>query len=100
MFKNVLVGVNGRPNHRDAIALASHLTDPNGRLTLAHVHTSDLRPSQAIAPGLIREEHEASHTLLEQERACAEVSAELVAVTSKGSVSESAAAQESAYARS
>ena len=27
MFKNVLVGVDGRPNGRDAIALASHLTD-------------------------------------------------------------------------
>jgi nucleotide-binding universal stress UspA family protein len=28
MFKNVLVGVDGRPNGRDAIALARHLTDP------------------------------------------------------------------------
>lgn len=80
MFKNVLVGVDGRPNGRDAIALASHLTDPDGKLTLAHVHTGDLRPSHAISPGLVGEEREASHTLLEQERAAADVSAELISV--------------------
>ena len=80
MFKSVLVGVDGRPNGRDAIALASHLTDPDGKLTLVHVHSGDLRPSHAISPGLVREEREASHTLLERERAAAEVSAELVSV--------------------
>ncbi len=77
MFKNVLVGVDGRAGGRDAIALARKLTNPDGRLTLAHVHTGDLRPSHAIAPGLVREESEASHTLLEQERAAADVKAEL-----------------------
>ena len=30
MFKNVLVGVDGSPNGRDAIALASQLIDPDG----------------------------------------------------------------------
>ena len=30
MFKNVLVGVDGRPNGRDAIARASRLADPDG----------------------------------------------------------------------
>jgi nucleotide-binding universal stress UspA family protein len=80
MFKNVLVGVDGRPNGRDAIALASHLVDPDGKLTLAHVHNGDLRPSHAISPGLVREEREASRTLLEQERAAANVTAELVSV--------------------
>jgi nucleotide-binding universal stress UspA family protein len=80
MFKNVLVGVDGRPNGRDAVALASHLTDPDGKLTLAHVHSGDLRPSHAISPGLVAEERDASHTLLERERAAAEVSAELVSV--------------------
>ncbi len=82
MFKNVLVGVDGRPNGRDAIALASQLTNPNGKLTLAHVHSGDLRPSHAIAPGLIREEREASHKLLEQERATADVKAELISIVS------------------
>jgi hypothetical protein len=33
MFKNVLVGVDGRANGRDAIALAARLVDPDGTLT-------------------------------------------------------------------
>ena len=82
MFKNVLVGVDGRPNGRDAIALASLLTDPDGKLTLAHVHTGDLRPSHAIAPGLVREERGASHKLLEAERAEANVKADLISIVS------------------
>jgi nucleotide-binding universal stress UspA family protein len=80
MFKNVLVGVDGRANGRDAIALASHLADPDGKLTLAHVHSGDLRPSHAVAPGLVREERQSSHKLLEAERTAAEVEAELVSV--------------------
>ena len=48
MFKNVLVGVDGRENGRDAIALASDLIDPGGRLTLANVHR-DQTPSSAPA---------------------------------------------------
>ena len=80
MFKDVLVGVDGRPNGRDAIALASRLVDPDGRLTLAHVHSGSLRPSHAIAPHFVREEGEASHKLLERERADADVQARLVSV--------------------
>ncbi len=80
MFKNVLVGVDGRPNGRDAIALAARLTDPVGKLTLAHVHSRSLRPSHAISPGLVREEREASRGLLEGERAAAEVTAELISI--------------------
>jgi hypothetical protein len=82
MFKNALVGVDGRPNGRDAIALASRLTDPDGKLTLAHVHSGELRPSHAITPGLVAEEREDSHKLLERERTAAEVSAELISVVS------------------
>jgi nucleotide-binding universal stress UspA family protein len=82
MFKNVLVGVDGRAGGRDAIALACKLTNPDGKLTLAHVHTGDLRPSHAIAPGLVREEREASHELLEQERAATDVTAELTSIVS------------------
>ncbi|MGH2913205.1 MAG: universal stress protein [Solirubrobacteraceae bacterium] len=82
MFKNVLVGVDGRPNGRDAIALASRLTDPDGKLTLAHVHSGPLHPSHAVTPGLLKEESEASHKLLEQERAAADVTAELVSLVS------------------
>jgi nucleotide-binding universal stress UspA family protein len=80
MFKNVLVGVDGRPNGRDAIALVSRLADPTGTLTLAHVHSGALRPSHAISPGLVREERKASHELLEQERIAADVSAELISI--------------------
>jgi nucleotide-binding universal stress UspA family protein len=82
MFKNVLVGVDGRAGGRDAIALARKLTNPDGKLTLAHVHAGDLRPSRSIAPGLVREECEASLKLLEQERAVADVKAELTSIVS------------------
>lgn len=68
MFKNVLVGVDGRANGRDAIALASQLLDPGGKLTLAHVH----RDEQA--------EREYSHKLLEEERTEAGVNAELISL--------------------
>ncbi len=82
MFKNVLVGVDGRAGGRDAIALASQLADPDRELTLAQVHTGDLRPSHVIAPGLVAEEREASHKLLEQERAAADVKAQLISIVS------------------
>ena len=38
MFQNVLVGVDGRPTGRDAIALARRLGDPEGVLTLTHAY--------------------------------------------------------------
>src|SRR5665213_2855223 len=82
MFKNVLVGVDGRPNGRDAMALASQLTDPDGKLTLAHVHTGRLNPSHAITPGLVREEREASEKLLERERGACDVNADLLSIVS------------------
>ena len=82
MFKNVLVGVDGRPNGRDAITLASQLIDPDGKMTLAHVHSGKLRPSHAITPGTVTEEREASHDLLEQERAAADVKANLLSIES------------------
>jgi nucleotide-binding universal stress UspA family protein len=37
MFKNVVVGVDQQQNWRDAVALATELTDDDGRFTLAHV---------------------------------------------------------------
>jgi nucleotide-binding universal stress UspA family protein len=74
MFKNVLVGVDGRPNGRDAIALASHLTAPDGKLTLAHVR---------IGPGFEVEEPDASRKLLERERAACDVRAELNTILSR-----------------
>src|SRR5271165_4702859 len=80
MFRNVLVGVDGRPNGRDAIALARNLIADDGKLTLAHVHGGELRPTRAAAKGMVRGEREASEKLLEAERAAADVSAELISV--------------------
>jgi nucleotide-binding universal stress UspA family protein len=68
MFKNVLVGVDGREHGRDAIALAFDLIDRDGQVTIAHVHRDE-----ATA-------REDSHALLEQERDRAGVQAELVSV--------------------
>lgn len=78
MFKNVLVGVDGSSNSRDAIALASRLLDPAGKLTLVHVHSGELRPADAITPGLVAEQREASRALLERERGEAKVDARLI----------------------
>jgi nucleotide-binding universal stress UspA family protein len=80
MFKNVLVGVDGSPRGRDAIALASRLTHADGKLTFAHVRNGELNPFGAITPGLVNEEREASEKLLTQESENANVSAELVSV--------------------
>lgn len=78
MFNNVIVGVDGRPNGRDAIALALRLLADGGRLTLANIHAAAAHPTRASAPGRPTEERESSHALLERERAEAEVQAELV----------------------
>ncbi len=80
MFKNVLVGVDGSPNSRDALALASRLTDTDGKTTLAHVYPGDLHRLHAITPGMPAKEAKASIELLERERAAAELSADLVSV--------------------
>ncbi len=71
MFKNVLVGVDGSPNGRDAIALASRLVDSDGELTLAHVSRSE-----------VFEEQEDASKLLDEERTAADVEAELVHIVS------------------
>ena len=60
MFKTVIVGVDGSPNGRDAIALASRLMDPGGKMTLAHVHRGLLRLSAAVTLGPAYEDAEAS----------------------------------------
>ncbi len=82
MFKNVLVGVDGSPNGRDAIALASQLIDPDGKLTLVHVHSGELRVSRAISPEVVRREREASKKLLEDQRTAARVDAGLISIVS------------------
>jgi nucleotide-binding universal stress UspA family protein len=80
VFRNVLVGVDGRTGGRDAIALALRLADAEGRLTLAHVHVSRMRPSHAVTPDMLVEEGKASAKLLEAERAAAAISSELISM--------------------
>ena len=82
MFKNVLVGVDGSPNGRDAIALASQLIDPDGKLTLVHVHSGELRVSRAISPEVVRREREASKKLLEDQRTAARVQRGVISIVS------------------
>jgi nucleotide-binding universal stress UspA family protein len=77
MFKNVLIGVDGSPNGRDAIALARQLADPDGKLTLAHVHRGK---AAGEAAGEAAQERDSSRELLERERAAASVDAEIVSV--------------------
>jgi nucleotide-binding universal stress UspA family protein len=82
MFENVLIGVDGSANSRDAIALARRLADDGAKLTLAHVHPGVLNPMHATTPGMLEDERAASHELLERERAAAEIDADLVSVVS------------------
>ncbi len=78
MFSKVLVGVDFRPSGRDAIALAARLCDGDGTLALAHAYPGRYMPSHAITPGLVREDRERAEAKLEQERAEANVDAELI----------------------
>lgn len=82
MFENVLVGVDGGPNARDAIALAARLTGASGKLTLAYVHPGALHAAHAVAPGRLEQESKDSHALLARERETAAVDAELLGVVS------------------
>jgi len=83
MFKNVLAGVDGRPGGRDAITLAARLADPDGELTLVHVHSGALRPVHTATPGLLAAEREDSPKLLARERAACGVRASLLSVASE-----------------
>jgi nucleotide-binding universal stress UspA family protein len=79
MFKNVLVGVDGRPNGRDAVALATRLLADGGRLTLVHVHSEAPHTARDSVPGRAGEAEQASLALLRGERDATEVEAELLA---------------------
>lgn len=67
-FGDVLVGVDGSPTGRDAIALGEALRDPSGRLTLAHVLLSQApsyrnfhaTPAWANSRRMLERESEAS----------------------------------------
>jgi nucleotide-binding universal stress UspA family protein len=78
MFRRVLVGVDGGPGGRDAIALASLLTAPDGEITLAHIYGRDLVLGRGGSETVIIERAEAE-MLLEQELDSASLDAKLVA---------------------
>jgi nucleotide-binding universal stress UspA family protein len=75
MFRNVLVGVDGRQGGRDAIALARQLAAPDARLTLAYVWGPFLGRGAAELSELERTQ---AHQLLERERIAASVEAQFV----------------------
>jgi nucleotide-binding universal stress UspA family protein len=73
MFDQVMVGVDGRPAGRDAVALARLLVAPEGRLTLVNVHHGELAPARGGA-------EQDARRLLELEREATAVDAELTPV--------------------
>jgi nucleotide-binding universal stress UspA family protein len=80
MFRHVIVGVDGRPAGRDAIALARILVEPGGHLALGHVH--ELTALRAVSGGFDDAAREASTRLLEREREATAVDAQLISVAS------------------
>ncbi len=79
MFRQVIVGVDGGPTGRDAIAVAKLLVGPDTHLVLAHVH--ELTPVRGASGAYGVEQNEESMALLEAERAASGVEAELLTVT-------------------
>jgi nucleotide-binding universal stress UspA family protein len=79
MFRNVFIGVDGRPAGRDAIALATALAEPDARLTLARVYgdVPTLGRATAAFDAAARED---SRRLLEAELKASRISAELISV--------------------
>jgi nucleotide-binding universal stress UspA family protein len=76
MFSKVLVGVDGRPGGRDAVALAKQLIAPGARVTLAHVYGGNplFRSGAALVLAAGRKD---SEQLLTRERAGASLDAAL-----------------------
>jgi nucleotide-binding universal stress UspA family protein len=79
MFRHVIVGVDGGPTGRDAIAVAKLLVAPDSRVVLAHVY--ELTPQRGASGAYGVAENEGSRRLLEQEREATGVAAELTSLT-------------------
>lgn len=79
MFRQVIVGVDGGPAGRDAVALAQQLIGSDASLALANVH--ELTPVRGASGAYGVIENEESRRLLEGERDATGVQAELLTVT-------------------
>lgn len=77
MFKNVIVGVDGGTSGRDAVALGRQLLDPQGQLTLVHVH---LETTAVIVHEFDSAARDEAQRLLEGEREAAGGEAEVASV--------------------
>jgi nucleotide-binding universal stress UspA family protein len=79
MFRHVIVGVDGGPAGRDAIALAKLLVAQDGELGLAHVYA--LTPYRGASGDYGPAQHAESMALLEEARDATGVDAELIDIT-------------------
>jgi nucleotide-binding universal stress UspA family protein len=79
MFRNAVVGVDGRPDGQDAIALAKRLLGKDGALALAYVHSGDPRVRE-VSPDFAAAERSRSRELLEAARSEAGVDAAMLSI--------------------
>jgi nucleotide-binding universal stress UspA family protein len=77
MFKQIVVGVDGREGGRDAVALAKLLVAPGGQLTLAHVGPSGPHAYRGASAAYEAPEAERAEALLETVREETGVEAQL-----------------------
>jgi nucleotide-binding universal stress UspA family protein len=82
VFTNVLIGVDGRPGGRDAIALARQLAEPQSQLTFTHVYGGAWMIGRAAAL-ILAAGADYSEQLLTQEAAAVSVPADLVSWPSR-----------------
>jgi nucleotide-binding universal stress UspA family protein len=80
MFKNVVVGVDMHQGGRDAIALAQRLTEPDGKLRLAHVYAVDAHIATGSSAPYDAAQRDRALELLTKARDEAAVDAELSSV--------------------
>jgi nucleotide-binding universal stress UspA family protein len=66
MFKNVIVGVDGKEGGRDAIALATVLRGEGGTLTLTYIYPMEPRPWRGASPAYDAAEHQDAIELLQR----------------------------------
>ena len=80
MFRNVFIGVDGKPAGRDAIALAKMLGEPGAFFTLAHVYGGTMMPGRHASVAFDADAHADSERLLATERETAGIEADLISV--------------------